>query len=266
MEIMSIEMITTYGIQFLIAVILFIVGKKLAKWLTDTIIQKLINIAKFDETLTKFLSSAIYGLLLTLVVITALSQAGVKTTSFIAIIGTIGLAIGLAFKDNLSNISSGVMIIIFRPIKTGEFVDVAGVSGTVEEINVFHTIMTTPDNKMIIVGNSKIISNNIINYSRKETRRVDLVFGISYEDNIKTAKDIILNVLANDDRVINSPAEPFVAVKELADSSVNLVARAWVKRQNYWGVYFATIENVKIKFDEAGISIPYPQIDVHTQK
>lgn len=263
---MSIEMITTYGIQFLIAVVLFIVGKKLAKWLTDTIIQKLINIAKFDETLTKFLSSAIYGLLLTLVVITALSQAGVKTTSFIAIIGTIGLAIGLAFKDNLSNISSGVMIIIFRPIKTGEFVDVAGVSGTVEEINVFHTIMTTPDNKMIIVGNSKIISNNIINYSRKETRRVDLVFGISYEDNIKTAKDIILNVLANDDRVINSPAEPFVAVKELADSSVNLVARAWVKRQNYWGVYFATIENVKIKFDEAGISIPYPQIDVHTQK
>jgi small conductance mechanosensitive channel len=266
MEIMSIEMITTYGIQFLIAVVLFIVGKKLAKWLTDTIIQKLINIAKFDETLTKFLSSAIYGLLLTLVVITALSQAGVKTTSFIAIIGTIGLAIGLAFKDNLSNLSSGVMIIIFRPIKTGEFVDVAGVSGTVEEINVFHTIMTTPDNKMIIVGNSKIISNNIINYSRKETRRVDLVFGISYEDNIKTAKDIILNVLANDDRVINSPAEPFVAVKELADSSVNLVARAWVKRQNYWGVYFATIENVKIKFDEAGISIPYPQIDVHTQK
>jgi small conductance mechanosensitive channel len=263
---MSIEMITTYGIQFLIAVVLFIVGKKLAKWLTDTIIQKLINIAKFDETLTKFLSSAIYGLLLTLVVITALSQAGVKTTSFIAIIGTIGLAIGLAFKDNLSNLSSGVMIIIFRPIKTGEFVDVAGVSGTVEEINVFHTIMTTPDNKMIIVGNSKIISNNIINYSRKETRRVDLVFGISYEDNIKTAKDIILNVLANDDRVINSPAEPFVAVKELADSSVNLVARAWVKRQNYWGVYFATIENVKIKFDEAGISIPYPQIDVHTQK
>lgn len=263
---MSIETITTYGIHFLIAVFLFIVGKKLAKWLTDTIIQKLINIGKFDETVTKFLSSAIYGLLLTLVVITALSQAGVKTTSFIAIIGTIGLAIGLAFKDNLSNISSGVMIIIFRPIKTGEFVEVAGVSGTVEEINIFHTIMTTPDNKMIIVGNSKIISSNIINYSRKETRRVDLVFGISYEDNIKTAKDIILNVLTNDERVINTPAEPFVAVKELADSSVNLVARAWVKRQNYWGVYFATIENVKIKFDEAGISIPYPQIDVHTQE
>jgi len=263
---MYIEMITTYGINFLIALLIFIVGKKLAKWLTNRIIKKLINIAEFDQTLALFLNSAIYGLLLILVVITALSQAGVKTTSFITIIGAIGLAIGLAFKDNLSNISSGVMIIIFRPIKTGEFIEAAGVSGIVEEINIFHTIMKTPDNKTIIVGNTKIIDNNIINYSRKDTRRVDLVFSISYDDNIKTAKDIIFNVLANDERVINTPAEPFVAVQELAESSVNLVAKSWVKSKDYWGVYFATLENVKIKFDEAGISIPYPQIDIHTKK
>lgn len=262
---MDIEMITTYGINFLIALVIFIVGKKLAKLLTDKVIKKLINIAEFDQTVTQFLNSAIYGLLLILVVITALSQAGVQTTSFIAIIGAIGLAIGLAFKDNLSHISSGVMIIIFKPIKTGEFIEAAGVSGIVEEINIFHTIMKTPDNKTIIVGNTKIISDNIINYSRKDTRRVDLVFGISYEDNIKTAKDIILSVLANDERVINTPAEPFVAVKELGESSVNLVTRAWVKRQDYWDVYFATLEKVKIQFDEAGISIPYPQIDIHTK-
>ncbi len=257
-------MYTPMIINIVLAIVIFFVGKIAARWLTKLIIKGLERSSQIDETLKGFLSSVLYGLMLVLVVITALSQAGVETTSFIAILGAVGLAIGLAFKDTLSNISAGVMIIIFRPIKVGEFVEAAGTSGIVEEINIFTTVMRTGDNKTIIIGNSNVIGSNITNYSRKETRRVDITFGIGYDDDLKKAKIILQNVLSEDERIMSEPA-PFVAVSELADSSVNFVTRSWVKSGDYWPVYFDTIEKVKLEFDDKGISIPYPQMDIHTK-
>lgn len=261
----TIDLVMGYGLKIIIGVIIFYVGKKLARVVTDIIIKGLNKTPSFDKTLGKFLSSVIYGILLVVVALAALAQIGVQTTSFIAILGAVGLAIGLAFKDTLSNISSGIMIILFQPIKIDEFVEAGGVAGIVEEINIFHTFMKTPDNKMIILGNASIINGNIINYSRKATRRVDMVFGISYSDNIKLAKDSILEVVNADSRVLKEPELPFVAVKELAESSVNLVVRVWVKSEDYWNVNFDTIENVKLKFNEVGITIPFPQVEMNTK-
>jgi small conductance mechanosensitive channel len=262
---LTMDVVMGYGLKILIGVIIFYVGKKLARVVTDIIIKGLNKTPNFDKTLGKFLSSVIYGILLVVVALAALAQIGVQTTSFIAILGAVGLAIGLAFKDTLSNISSGIMIILFQPIKIDEFVEAGGVAGIVEEINIFHTFMKTPDNKMIILGNASIINGNIINYSRKATRRVDMVFGISYSDNIKLAKEAILEVVNNDERILKEPDLPFVAVKELADSSINLVVRVWVKSEDYWNVNFDTIENVKLKFDEVGITIPFPQVEMNTK-
>jgi len=198
--------------------------------------------------------------LLVIVALASLSQIGIETTSFIAVLGAVGLAIGLAFQSTLSNISAGIMIILFQPIKIDEFVEVGGVSGTVEEINIFHTFMKTGDNKMIILGNASIISGKIINYSRKPTRRVDMVFEINYNNNIKLVKEAILEVLNDDSRILFEPELPFVAVKELGESSITLMVRVWVKSENYWGVNFQTIEKVKNKFDEIGLHISCPQI------
>lgn len=245
------------------ALLIFFIGKKLAKWFTEFSLKNLSKSGKIDDTLEGFLSSVIYGLLLTVVALAALGQLGIETTSFIAILGAVGLAVGLAFQSTLSNISAGVMIIIFRPIKVGEFVEAGGATGVVEEINIFNTMMKTGDNKMIIVANSRVISNNITNYSRKETRRVDITFGVGYDDDIKLVKDTLKDILNSDERILKEPAEPLVAVSELADSSVNFVTRSWVKSGDYWAVYFDTLEKVKITFDEKGISIPYPQMDIH---
>jgi small conductance mechanosensitive channel len=253
-------------INVIIAIAIFIIGKMLAKWIANKSVKILSLSSEINETLANFLSSVIYGALLVVVVISALGQVGVETTSFIAIVGALGLAIGLSFKDTLSNISAGVMIALFQPIKLGEFVEAGGEAGVVEDINIFNTVLKTGDNKTIIIGIAKIIGGNITNFSRKDTRRVDMVFGIGYDDDLKLAKDTILKILHNDERVINEPAEPFVAVKELADSSVNIVARAWVKSGDYWGVYFDTLEKVKLTFDKKGISIPYPQMDIHKIK
>jgi small conductance mechanosensitive channel len=253
-------------VNVIIAIAIFIIGKMLAKWIANKSVKILSLSSEINETLANFLSSVIYGALLVVVVISALGQVGVETTSFIAIVGALGLAIGLSFKDTLSNISAGVMIALFQPIKLGEFVEAGGEAGVVEDINIFNTVLKTGDNKTIIIGNAKIIGGNITNFSRKDTRRVDMVFGIGYDDDLKLAKDTILKILNDDERVINEPAEPFVAVKELADSSVNIVARAWVKSGDYWGVHFDTLEEVKLTFDKKGISIPYPQMDIHKIK
>ena len=255
-------MILEYGINIVIALAIFFIGKIAAKWITKATIKSLNKTGQIDDTLSGFLNSVIYGVLLVVVVLAALGQVGVETTSFIAILGAVGLAVGLAFQSTLSNISAGVMIIIFKPVKVGEFVEAGGTSGVVEEINIFNTIMKTGDNKTIIVANSNIIGGNIVNYSRKETRRVDITFGIGYEDDLKLAKEILEDVLNKDERILQDPA-PFVAVSELADSSVNFVTRSWVKSGDYWPVYFDTLEKVKLKFDKKGISIPYPQMDVH---
>jgi len=259
-----IETLAPYALNFVIAVIIFIIGKYAAKILTS-LFKKFLDKSNVNETLKVFLGNIVYGLLLIIVVLAALNKLGIQTTSFVAILGAIGLAVGLAFQGTLSNISAGVMIVIFRPINIGDFVEAGGVAGTIEEINLFNTIFKTPDNKVIIVSNSNIIGGNIINYSKKDTRRVDFVFGIGYEDDLKLAKNTLLEIVNDDKRVLQDP-EPFVAVKELGDSSVNFVVRVWVKSEDYWGVHFDTMERVKLTFDNKGISIPYPQMDIHTNK
>lgn len=259
------ELIKEYALNIVFAILIFVIGKAIAKRFTNIVIKTLSKSGKIDETLEKFLSSVIYSLLIVVIVLASLKQIGVETTSFIAILGAVGLAIGLAFQSTLSNISAGVMIIIFRPFKVGDFIEAGGAMGSVEEVNIFQTLLKTPDNKAIIVGNASIIGGNITNFSQKDTRRVDLTFGIGYDDDLKLAKETLVKILEKDERILKDP-EPFVAVSELADSSVNFVTRSWVKSEDYWGVYFDTIEKVKLTFDKKGISIPYPQMDIHQDK
>ncbi len=218
-----------------------------------------------DETLVGFLASILRWVLLLFVIIAALSQLGINTTSLVALLGAAGLAIGLSLQSSLSNFASGVMLIMFRPFTKGDFVEAGGATGVVDKISIFTTVMTTPDNKEVIVPNGAILSNTITNYSARPTRRVDLVFGISYDDDIRKAKELLEEIIAADKRVLSDP-EPVIVVGELADSSVNFLVRPWVNAADYWGVYWDTTEAVKLKFDEAGISIPYPQMDVHMDK
>ncbi len=250
-----------YGLKILGALAIFIIGRIVIGILISGL-KKLINKSFKDETLTKFLGNLIRMLLLTVLVIVILNQLGIETTSFIAILGAAGLAIGLALQSSLSNFASGVMLIIFKPFKTGDYIEAGGTNGSVEEIGVFTTTMKTPDNKMIIIPNGAITSGNITNYSAKELRRVDMVFGIGYGDDLKKAKNTLERILKEDSRVLDDP--PFtVAVSELADSSVNFVVRPWVKSADYWDLLFDITEKVKLTFDAEGISIPFPQQDVH---
>ena len=256
--------ISVYGLKIIGSILIFFIGKKVAKWLTD-VTKVAMQKAQMDETIVKFLGNVVYGALLLFVILAALSNLGVNTTSFIAVLGAAGLAVGLAFQGTLSNIGAGVLLIFFRPFKVGDFIQVAGESGVVEEINLFSVLLKTGDNKQIIIPNSSIIGGNITNFSAKDTRRVDFTFGIGYDDDLKLAKTTLEEIVKSDERVLADP-EPFVAVSELADSSVNFVVRVWVKSGDYWGVYFDTLEQVKLTFDEKGISIPYPQIDIHQDK
>ena len=226
------------------------------------VVRRLLRRAKVDEMLVKFTLNLVNAALLVMIVIAALGQLGVNTTSFAAVIAAAGLAVGLAFQDSLSNFASGVLIIVFRPFDVGDFVEVAGVSGSVEEVQIFTTVLNTPDNKRVIVGNATITASNITNYSANDTRRIDLVFGIGYQDDIPRAREILVRVLEEESRVLDTP-EPVIGVSALADSSVNLVVRPWVRTEDYWGTHFALTEQVKVAFDAAGISIPFPQRDVH---
>ncbi len=259
-----VQMGMTYGLKLLGALAIFVIGKWIAKALTKTI-KKLMERGKVEATLVSFVGSLVYVVLMIVVILAALGNLGVNTTSFVAILGAAGLAVGLALQGTLSNVGAAVLLILFRPFKVGDFVDAGGVAGVVEEINMFSTIFKTGDNKVVIVPNGAIIGGTITNYSAKETRRVDWTFGIGYEDDLKLAKETLVQILSEDERILKDPAI-FVAVSELADSSVNFVCRAWVKSGDYWGVYFDTIEKVKLVFDEKGISIPYPQMDVHLDK
>ncbi len=251
----------TYGLDILGAIVILVVGKIAAVWIKK-ISEKLFAKSKMDVTVSKFLGNIIYGLAITFVVIMALSKLGVETSSMVAILGAAGLAIGFALQNSLSNFAAGVMLLVFRPIRVGDFVEAGGVSGIVEEIHIFTTKLKTPDNKVIFVPNSKIAGDTITNYSLEDKRRVDMTFGIGYTDDIEKAKSIIYRVLSEDDRILKDPA-PQVAVSELADSSVNFVVRPWVMKNDYWGVYFDTTEKIKKTFDAEGISIPFPQTDVH---
>ena len=251
-----------YGLKILAAILIFLVGKWAVKKITK-VAKTLMEKAKVDKTLVEFSESLLYFILMLVVVLAAVNSLGVNTTSFVAIFGAAGLAIGLALQGSLANIGAAVLIIIFRPFKVGDFVDAGGATGTVDDVNLFSTIISPLDNRTVIVPNASIIGGNITNFSTKKQRRVDHVFGIGYDDDLKLAKNTLMEIMLADERVLAQPA-PFVAVSELGDSSVNFVFRAWVATDDYWDVYFDMLEKVKLTFDEKGISIPYPQMDIHT--
>lgn len=248
-------------INIIVAAIIFAVGWWIARQLR-TLVVRIMEKKNVDPMLTSFTSNVAYIALVLFVIIAALGQLGIETTSFIAVIGAAGLAIGLSLQASLSNFASGVMIIFFRPFKVGDFIEAAGVSGIVEGIQIFSTQMRTGDNKAIIVPNASITGSNITNYSAKAQRRVDLVFGIGYESDLRRAKQVLQEIISGDKRILEDPA-PVIAVSELADSSVNIIVRPWVKTEDYWDVCWSLVEAVKIRFDEEGITIPYPQRDVH---
>ncbi len=250
-----------WGIRLGIALAIFIVGRWISRWLTN-ITRKLMTQSNVDTMLVNFTGNLVYTVLILVVVMAALDHLGIETTSLLAVFGAAGLAIGLALKDSLSNFSSGVMIILFHPFKVGDFIKAGGATGVVEEVRMFATIMRSGDNRQIIVPNGQIYSGTITNYSAHPTRRIDLVFGIGYGDDMAKAKKIIDNIMQQDERILSDPA-PGIALGELADSSVNFNVRPWVKSEDYWAVHADLLEKIKLAFDANGISIPYPQQDVY---
>jgi small conductance mechanosensitive channel len=226
------------------------------------VVRKLMARGGVDEMLVSFVASILRWVLLLFVIVAALDQLGVNTTSLVALLGAAGLAIGLSLQSSLGNFAAGVMLIVFRPFQKGDFVDIAGTTGSVEAIGIFTTTLITPDNKVTIVPNGSIYSSAITNFSARDTRRVDMVFGVSYDDDIRKVRAELEKIIAEDERVLADPA-PTIEVGELADSSVNFIVRPWVNSGDYWKVMWDTTSKVKLRFDEAGISIPYPQMDLH---
>ncbi|MBI9074884.1 MAG: mechanosensitive ion channel [Desulfatibacillum sp.] len=255
------ELVTLYGLKILAALLIFVLGRWVSKILRKMIVNLMAK-AKVDATLVSFVGNISYIVLLAFVIVAALNQMGIQTTSFIAILGAAGLAVGLALQGSLSNFAAGVLMIIFRPFEVGHRIDGGGVSGIVEDIHIFTTQLRTVDNKTVIVPNSVLTGDNIINYSAKKTMRVDFVIGVSYDADVDHAKQVLMDEILKDTRVLKDPAV-FVGLLELADSSVNWVVRPWVKTEDYWNVYFDYMENIKKRLDAEGIGIPYPQRDVH---
>jgi small conductance mechanosensitive channel len=253
--------VQTSGFNIIAAVVILIVGRILVGIIAGVIQRQMVK-RKAEDTLTKFLVSLTRIGLMTFVVIAAIRQLGVETNSFVAIIGAAGLAVGFALQGTLANFAAGVMLIIFKPFKVGDYVEGGGSAGSVDAVQIFNTILKTPDNKKVIIPNSKLTGDNITNYSAMEQRRIDMVFGIGYDDDIKKAKATLERIVGEDARILKDPA-PTVAVSELGDSSINFVVRPWVKTADYWAVYFDVTEKVKLTFDAEGISIPFPQRDIH---
>ena len=254
-------MVIPWAIKIGVALAIFIVGRWIAKWITS-MIRRGMTRADMDEMLVRFLGNIVYTVLLLAVVMAALDHLGIQTTSLLAVFGAAGLAIGLALKDSLGNFSSGVMLILFRPFKVGDFIEAGGTSGVVEEVRMFATMVRTGDNREVIVPNSQIYGGTIINYSARDTRRIDMVFGIGYNDDMAKAKQLIEDIMKQDERILADPA-PAIALGELGDNSVNFNVRPWVNSGDYWPVRADMLEKVKLAFDANGISIPYPQRDVH---
>jgi small conductance mechanosensitive channel len=250
-----------FGINIVTAIVVFFVGK----WVVNLVVSGLMKAmekGELDITLRRFIGNFARMLLMLFVIIAAINQLGVQTASLIALLGAAGLAVGLALQGSLSNFAAGVLIVLFRPYKVGDWIEGGGISGAVEEVQILTTVLKTGDNKRIIVPNSQIMGTTITNYSANETRRVDLVVGVSYSDDIDKVRKELQDLVAADDRILDDPAVT-IAVSELADSSVNFVVRPWVKTADYWRVYFDLTEAIKKRFDEAGISIPFPQQDVY---
>ena len=253
-----------WGINIAMAIVIYVIGRIVVGFILS-LFRRLMAKSKYDAMLVDFLEAIISAILMLFVIVASLNQLGVDTTSLVAILGAAGLAIGLSLQDSLKNFAAGVMLLVFKPFKSGDFVEAAGTAGTINKIGIFTTTMATPDNKEIIVPNGGIYSNNITNYSAKETRRVDMVVGIGYDADLRKAKEILNEMVRADERILSEPA-PTVAVSELADSSVNFVVRPWCKASDFWGVKFDFTEQVKLRFDQEGISIPFPQMDVHLHK
>lgn len=256
-----VTMMSTWGLQLVGALAVLIIGRFLCG-IARKSIRRAMESRKVDPSLIPFVSNLVYFILLAAVLIAVLGLFGIETTSLIAVLGTAGLAIGLALQGTLANFSSGVMLLLFRPFHVGDYIDAAGVAGTVIEIGVFSTTLNTPDNVKIIVPNSGIFGATIKNFSANDTRRNDIILGISYDDDIATAIAVVNAVLSKDSRVLPEP-EPVVAVSELSDSSVNLVVRPWCRKEDYWSLRFDLIRKFKEELEQGGCSIPYPQRDVH---
>lgn len=255
------RLLTVYGLKVIAALAIFFLGQWVAKGVRK-LVERIMSRSRIDPTLITFTANLTYIGLLAFIVIAALGQIGIQTTSFIAVLGAAGLAIGLALQGSLSNFAAGFLLIIFRPFKVGDLIEGAGVFGVVEAIQIFTTQLTTADNKTVIVPNAKLTENNIVNWTVKGTRRVDLVFGIGYRDDIDKARSLIREVVSQDGRILKDP-DTQISVSELAESRINFVVRPWVKVDDYWGVYFDLTEKIKKIFDTNGISIPFPQRDVH---
>jgi len=255
------DIFTRFGLKIVAAVVILIIGRWVAG-LLRRVVQKMLTKRSLDATLVSFVGNLVFIGLMVFVILAGLGQFGIQTTSFIAVVGAAGLAIGLALQGALANFAAGVLMLIFRPFKEGNFIDAGGAAGVVEDITIFTTQLRTPDNKTVIVPNAKVTGDNITNYSAKDRRRVDLVIGVSYSDDMQKVKTTLEKVLASDERILEDPA-PTIGVLELADSSVNFAVRPWCKTADYWPVYFDITEAIKRRFDEAGISIPFPQQDVH---
>ncbi len=255
------DYLVPWSINATIALLVFIIGRIVARWLSNRLAIRMQN-KGLDELLVRLSKNTIYYAFIAIALFAAMDKLGVDTTSALAALGAIGLAVGLAVKDSLSNFVAGVMVALFQPFKLGHYVEAAGTSGSVVDVGMFNTTLLTPDNKRVILPNRLIYNDTIVNYSAEATRRVDMVFGIAYEDDIAKARQLIESTMAGDARILQEPA-PTVAVDELADSSVNFVVRPWVKKDDYWDVRFAMMEQIKLVFDKNGISIPYPQRDVH---
>ena len=260
-EAMANTFIFPYAANIALAIVIFIVGRLLANTLTDVVVR-LLKKSRMDDMLISFVASITKTILLLFVAIAALNKLGIDTTSLIALLGAAGLAVGLALQNSLQNFAAGVMLIVFRPFKAGDFVELAGVAGVVENIGIFSSVLRTGDNRELIIPNGAIYGGIITNYSARSTRRVDMVFGVAYDDDLKAAKELLRSIILADDRVLSDP-EPVVAVSELADSSVNFIVRPWVKSADYWPVLWDTTEKVKLEFDAKGLSIQYPQMDIH---
>jgi len=250
-----------WAIKIVAAIAIIIVGRMIAKLIVKAL-NKVMAKANVEDTLRKFLGNIIQTVLMVVITIAALEQVGVDTTSVLAIFAAAGLAIGLAFKDSLSNFAAGIMIILFKPFKLGDFVEAAGTSGTVEQIRIFNTVMRTGDNREITVPNAHIYSGIITNYSARDTRRIDLVIGIGYDDNIGTAKNVIEKIIETDDRFLKEPVATIMLL-ELGASSIDIAVRPWVKSADYWAARAYLLQTIKETFDEKGLSFPYPQTDVH---
>jgi small conductance mechanosensitive channel len=250
-----------FGINLITAIVIFFVGK----WVVNLVVKgmlKAMQKSEVDTTLRRFVANLARMLLMLFVIIAAIGALGVKTASLVALIGAAGLAVGLALQGSLSNFAAGVLIVLFRPYKVGDWIEGGGVSGSVEEVQILTTVLKTGDNKRVIIPNSQIMGTTITNYSANDTRRVDLVVGVSYSDDLDKVRKELQDLVAAEDRILDDPAVT-IAVSELADSSVNFVLRPWVRTEDYWGVYFDLTEAVKKRFDEVGISIPFPQQDVY---